>query len=222
MKRIKLLVSVRSVDEAVAVAKVGVDCIDIKEPRNGALAPLGKQATDVILAALGPEPRCALSFAMGEWVNSQRLGYSWGTGYEKWGLSGCAGTDWRKRFDAFTAIPGAGDRIIPVSYADWETCGAPPPEEIRDVAIKPAVFLIDTFQKDGRSLLDILGFKQLAKQRDKVGTLALAGSIKRHEIETLKSIEPDWIAVRGLVCEDGDRTKPIDPERIQRLKDMLN
>ena len=49
--------------------------------------------------------------------------------------------------------------------------------------------------------------------RDAGVTIALAGSLGRSLIRTLKPTAPDWFAVRGAACEGLHRTAAVDAEQ---------
>ena len=67
----KLLVSVRSLSEALAAFEGGVDLIDVKEPQQG---PLGKASDHIIDEIAGQfHKRCPVSAAMGELIASPKL-----------------------------------------------------------------------------------------------------------------------------------------------------
>jgi (5-formylfuran-3-yl)methyl phosphate synthase len=86
-------------------------------------------------------------------------------------------------------------------------------------------FLLDTWRKDGKTLLDHLSpaeIDSLLRQAHAGGiAIALAGSLGWPEIETLLPLAPDYFAVRGAVCREGSRQKGIDRERVRGLSALL-
>jgi uncharacterized protein (UPF0264 family) len=114
-----------------------------------------------------------------------------------------------------------------VAYADWQRADAPPPQEVCDFAHTRhwGAFLIDTWGKDGTTLLDWLSPDQLAGLRERCRAaglpIALAGSLGPEQLRLLRPLRPDWFAVRGAACRHGRRTSPIDAGRVRRLVDLL-
>jgi uncharacterized protein (UPF0264 family) len=114
-----------------------------------------------------------------------------------------------------------------VAYADWSRAGSPPPEVIcvQAARLPLAVLLVDTFQKDGRTLLDWLTLAQLAQLCRHCHChglkIALAGSLARDEIVALRGLRPDWFAVRGAACRGGSREGQVDKECVADLKELM-
>jgi uncharacterized protein (UPF0264 family) len=86
--------------------------------------------------------------------------------------------------------------------------------------------LLDTWCKDGRTLLDWLPKGLIFKLREACQgagiRLALAGSLGVSEIASLMPLAPEWFAVRGAVCHEGRREAGIDVTAVRRLLDLLN
>jgi uncharacterized protein (UPF0264 family) len=87
------------------------------------------------------------------------------------------------------------------------------------------VFLLDTWEKNGQTLLDWLSpaaIDRLCQRCRKAGVrVALAGSLGPREIRRLREVEPDWFAVRGAVCRQNRRTSAIDANRVRALVELL-
>jgi uncharacterized protein (UPF0264 family) len=154
----QLLVSVRSPREAAAALEGGAAVIDVKEPSRGSLG----RAQDATIAAVvrlvaGRRPVTA---AMGE-LAEDCLFPGPGLAYVKWGLAGYGrrGT-WREELTRAIARTGANSpcRAVAVAYADWVRADAPSPEEVCAFACAHpcGAFLLDTWRKDGSSLLNWL------------------------------------------------------------------
>jgi uncharacterized protein (UPF0264 family) len=114
-----------------------------------------------------------------------------------------------------------------VAYADWQRAAAPSPQQVCAFACRQrwSVFLIDTWLKDGTTLLDWLPLAELQRlcrscRQDGV-RVALAGSLGLSEVEALRPLQPDWFAVRGAVCRNGRRTESIDPDAVRRLSECV-
>jgi (5-formylfuran-3-yl)methyl phosphate synthase len=220
----KLLVSVRSAWEAKTALAGGADLIDVKEPARGSLGRADHQVIDVIVRSL--DGRAPVSAAMGELKDN--LGkdvVNFSVDYLKFGLAGCRHLPWREQLlqlrESHTAT------VVVASYADSDRAEAPSLDEAANFAMDHhfAVLLIDTFVKDGRSLFDWVSEQRLddlVEALHRVGIeLALAGSLTIEHWPKIQRINPDWLAVRGAVCRQGDRTGEIAEERVKSFKRLL-
>jgi uncharacterized protein (UPF0264 family) len=226
----RLLVSVRSGEEALAALEGGAALIDVKEPSRG---PLGwarnREVMEVVRVVAG---RCPVSAARGELFEGAPLPRCLSElAYLKWGLrgAGCSRRDWRAalgRRVQYLRARGAC-RVVAAAYADWRLALAPPPDEVLDFAIEcgAGAFLIDTCKKGGATLLDWLDLTALARLRQRCRDagmrIALAGSLGLEQIALLKPLAPDWFAVRGAACVEGDRKAGIDPARVRELAALV-
>jgi (5-formylfuran-3-yl)methyl phosphate synthase len=222
-----LLVSVRDASEARAALAGGADVIDIKEPAQG---PLGcaRVATICEISQSLQSFRAAggqLTAALGELNEltepSDIAGIAASVDAVKVGLSRCAATDWPVRWGRLQAelsIP-----LIAVAYADWESCGAPLPQDVLALAIEtgsPGV-LFDTYHKDGRTLLDCLSpdvlRRFIAELHRAQRFAALAGSLDVAALEAVSELNADVIAVRSAVCREG-RNGTVDAELVASFR----
>jgi uncharacterized protein (UPF0264 family) len=220
-----LLVSVRSVAEAKSALAGGAALIDVKEPSNG---PLGRAPDSVIGAIVRlVGHRSAISAAMGELRQREPRFGGQGLSYIKWGLSGY-GCRMQWQDELIAAAEGLRQsspltRAVAVAYADWRAARAPRPADVCDFACEhqwPA-FMLDTWDKDGRTLLDHCQTAEIArfcsKCRDAGVQIALAGSLGAPLMRSLAPANPDWFAVRTAVCKGGRRDGPVEIQRIRRL-----
>lgn len=225
-----LLISVRDAAEARAALAGGADVIDVKEPSRG---PLGR-ADDVVVAAVRDAvPRAVLlTAALGELREFQGKTPRH-CDLVKCGPAGFGDVgEWREHWLRFRDDVGT-DRAVIVAYADWRCAAAVPFDDILNFACEQPTptMLIDTGCKErsvgGRraSLLDWLPVDWLAAAANRIhaagGRIALAGSLRDGDIEALVPLRPDWIAVRGAACVDGDRDASIDAARVAAIKTML-
>ncbi len=224
----KLLVSVRSGDEARLAQVGGASIIDVKEPAQG---PLGRAAfsvwRDVRAAVKAGVP---LSVALGElteWLGPLSPvppeGAWQGISFRKLGLAGVR-FDWRQAWEDLQARlnEASGPPWIAVIYSDWQTALSPCPEEILAVALESASVagvLVDTWNKGHRLPLNPDDYRWLnAFSRDRRGKLlVIAGSLGFDSIPHLEPFAPDIVAVRGAACVGGNRHAGIDPLRVARL-----
>ena len=224
----QLLVSVRSAQEAEAALRGGAALIDVKEPKHGSL---GRAGDDVIAAVVRTVAgRGPVSAALGELADSPDMPVEPSLGYVKWGLA-AAREDWRSQLGGALrrlAEHRQSCRAVPVAYADWRRAGAPTPEDVCSFALSHPVgaFLLDTFDKDGSTLLDWLPLDEIARLYERCRAfrvpIALAGSLGAREIGQLLPLRPDWFAVRGAVCQGQRRTATIDEGKVRGLVALLD
>jgi uncharacterized protein (UPF0264 family) len=227
MAQPNLLVSVRDAAEAVTALAGGADLIDIKEPSRGSLGRADTATIAAVARVVGG--RAPISAALGEIRDHPPDGgdsLPAGIRYAKWGLSGLNSRAWRGRLlEARSAIP-QGD-LVAVAYADSGRAMAPSPEEVAAFVAdsKWPILLVDTFQKDGTTLLDWMAVERvtalIAACRTAGVQIALAGSLSAEMIRQLGHLRPDWFAVRGAAC-DGGREGVISEARVRQLADLVH
>ncbi len=221
----QLLVSVRSAKEAAAALRGGAGLIDVKEPAHGSLGRASDEViADVVRVVAGRRP---ISAALGELSEAKnRSGVLTPPAqYVKWGLSGCSNSWQRLLHEAMERQPSC--RAVAVAYADWRRADAPRPEEVCSFAVEhtAGAFLIDTWSKDGSTLLDWLSLQEIEHMQERCRTsgvsVALAGSLGPAEIRTVLPLCPDWIAVRGAVCQERKRGAAVEEGRVRRLAALI-
>jgi uncharacterized protein (UPF0264 family) len=231
--RPELLVSVRSVQEARSALEGGAALIDVKEPSRGSL---GRADADMIRAIVdvvaGQRP---VSAALGEWADGAEIILDRHLSYVKWGLAGCRRRpDWRRHFEEALQRPHK-PKLVLAAYADWECAQAPPVEEVFALAAAHpgSVMLLDTHCKEANTGIakprpTLLDWLPLAWIEDLVGRchdagvrIALAGSLGIPEIRALLSARPDWIAVRGAACTEGDRQATVQVDKVRQIVELL-
>ena len=227
-KNTGLLVSIRNAEEArIAVATNCVSIIDLKEPTDGSLGCVSISTAMEVLNEL--PANVVKSIALGE-VIDWPIWPDAGTGsardvlarfdYAKVGLSGLADDPvWKTRWkDCLSKIPDGVERVA-VAYADSDLARSPSVELVvesaRDVGC--SVLLIDTYDKSSGGLLDWIEIDTLSAivggAQKKGLKVVLAGSLGIAEIKVVQSADPDYVAVRGAVCNDA-RTSTIVAEKI--------
>jgi uncharacterized protein (UPF0264 family) len=236
----QLLVSVRNADEAMAAASAGADIVDVKEPANGSLGRATNDAIASIAHGLqsmaSPPP---FSIALGELAEWRDVGMENESiratlkaarpTYLKMGLAGTSTSrkNWRVKLDAIRQRFVGQHKWVAVAYADFERAVSPSPLDVCRHAIdtNAAVLLIDTFRKDGTNLRSWLSHEQLIQLRTHTAThgiqLALAGKVTEQDLPVLRVIGPEIIAVRGAVCDHGDRIAAISEARVREFKTAL-
>lgn len=215
----RLLVSVRSADEADAALAGGAALIDVKDPARGSLGRAEDSVIrEVIRRVAGRRP---VSAALGELVDAH-VAPPVGIRYAKWGVAAAAGIDWRDAFIRAQGLLPGGCRPVAVAYADWHAAAAPPPDEVCEFACaqRCGAFLVDTSAKP-KLLTDHVSIEELQSWvswcRSAGVRVALAGSLGLPEIELLRALKPDWFAVRGAACRGAQRGASIDAVRVAGL-----
>jgi uncharacterized protein (UPF0264 family) len=228
MSKTQLLVSVRNAEEARDALEGGAGIIDVKEPGRGSLGAADPKCWQAVVQAVAG--RVPVSVALGELSELQPElidDLPSTVAYAKVGLAGRRHrSNW---FSNWCKVVQRLQRVAPVAvvYADWRTCGSPPPREIVAAArdLHCPALLCDTFDKQAGNLFDYLDDRSIQSLGDSVRGLgmmfALAGSVDARHLDALMRFEPDYVAVRGAVC-DGDRLGAIRREKVRRLVQRLS
>jgi uncharacterized protein (UPF0264 family) len=225
------------VEEALEAIEGGADIIDVKNPKEGSLgANFPWVIQDIrkitpkemhVSATLGdiPYKPGTVSLAAAGAVVS-------GADYIKVGLYGTRNYDEAlevmenvvksvRTFDNNALIVASG-------YADAHRIGAVDPMEIPRVAADAGADLamLDTAIKDGKTLFDFMDKDKLQEFNNMIHDYglksALAGSIKKDQLQLLYEIGCDVVGIRGAACSGGDRnTGSIDRDAVLGLKNMI-
>lgn len=219
----RLLVSVRDVDEARLAAAAGVDIVDVKEPSDGTLAPASPAALAAIAAALPAV--VPLGVALGEPADRAALSALL--------LARAATLGGRHVYVKFVP-PANGARVcvslvrallpdasvVVAGYAD--ACGTPAARRafLREACAAGADgALLDTRSKS-RGLLHVVPEAELGElieeSRARGAFLALAGSLDAPALARLAVLGADVAGVRGAACEGG-RAGPLSAARVAAL-----
>jgi (5-formylfuran-3-yl)methyl phosphate synthase len=233
----RLLVSVRAEDEVAAALLGGADIIDAKEPARGSLGPVSPEVLQAIAARV-PEP-VPLSVALGDFteptavrlaVAGPKLPARRAPTYLKLGFAGepseAAVTSLVAAAMDAAAATAVRPIVVPVAYADHENAGSPAPEAVLRAAVAAGAgaFLMDTYTKDGRRLLEWIALERLrrlsADGRSAGMLVAIAGSLDLAALDDIAGIA-DVIGVRGAACRGG-RVGPVEAALVRRLRDGLH
>lgn len=222
---IRLLVSVRNVDEALLAASGGADFIDLKEPGQGALGGLPLAMIGAIVTALrAGHPGLAISATIGDVpmrdlaeIQSRVLAVaSCGVDFVKVGIQRGPGAT---ALLAWLAACGHG--VVPVFIADSGIDGALWQQAL---ALPLAGVMIDTADKLAGSLFEVMSSADLAAllaQARAAGRLCgLAGALRLPHLARLHALAPDFAGFRSAVC-DGDRSGALSPQRLTALVQVL-
>jgi uncharacterized protein (UPF0264 family) len=216
----RLLISVRSAEEAAAAIRGGADIIDAKEPERGSLGPVGPEALRSIAAEV-PE-NFELSVAMGDYSSAAQVINAIAALpissrprplYLKLGFAGTeSGAQIFEMLATARVIAQkhpAAPRIIAVAYADAGLAGtAEPATVIRAAGLAGSDgVLLDTREKGGANLLDWISPVALEQliglAREHRLLSAAAGSLQREDLELVAEGRPDIVGFRSAACRGG-------------------
>lgn len=219
----QILVSIRSLSEALSLPLDQIGIVDIKEPTRGSLGSADLSTILGIHAAL--KEKTTISVALGELRQEEFFALEQlpEVAYAKYGLSQLAGENWQLIWERRVCRLPSGTTPVAVIYADWKSSGSPSPEstleQLRDLPC--GGFLIDTFDKTQGGLFDHLSSVEINEiavaVRERGAKFVLAGGIHTAEqLELAMELEPDWIGVRGAICV-GERTETIGRAQVEKF-----
>jgi (5-formylfuran-3-yl)methyl phosphate synthase len=208
--------------------------IDIKEPARGSLGAVDSATLTAIVNAVAG--RAIVTAAMGELndlvtPDATRTAPFIPTGISlfKLGLAGCNRmTDWQSRWqDVVGTIRPKDEKAPPqpvaVMYADWQSAGAPAPDDVLSAAVacRCLALLIDTWNKSAGGLFVHLPVDSVRAILDRAQSqnliTVLAGSLTGESFDEAVRLSPDLVAVRTAACDAG-RNGKISSSRVRDLK----
>lgn len=231
-----VLVSPKNLTEALEAIEGGADIIDVKNPAEGSLganfpwvisevAKIAKKHGKAVSATTGDmpyKPGTASLAALGAAVA--------GADYVKVGLYGVKNEVEAKEVieGVVKAVKGYDEskKVVIAGYGDYYRINAISPLKLPEITaeLSADVVMVDTAIKDGSSIFDHMSFGELqsfvsmAKENDL--QCALAGNIGWGHLEAIKTLSPDIIGVRTIVCERG-RDSSIKRELVRKLKMLV-
>jgi uncharacterized protein (UPF0264 family) len=218
----RLLVSVRTAEEARRALAGGAAIIDVKEPANGPLGRASFDTWDEVRRALpaGLEMSVALG-ELTEWLGDDPPavppGALTGIRYLKVGMAG-VGPSWEEEWFALSErLEARRIRWIAVAYTDWKAAGAPSPTTLLNAGFPFRGVLFDTWDKSRPAVWTPELLDAAEAFRDRGATVAVAGGLTVDRLDEIAPIRPDIVAVRGAACEDGDRDRVVDAARVAGL-----
>ena len=217
----QLLVSVRSVDEALLVATGGADFIDLKEPGQGALGGLPQATLRTIVQALRGQG-CALpiSATIGDVAMHEQdeilarveaVGEC-GVDIVKVGIERSPAAA-----AVLRALAAGGRPLVPVFIADQGL-------DERAVALALTLgfeaVMLDTADKRAGSLFDALPAQAIARfvatAREAGVKVGIAGALRRRHAPAIVALAPDFAGFRSAVCV-GERSGALDAQALRDL-----
>lgn len=221
-RSVRLLASVTSEAEARLASRGGADIIDCKNPAAGALGALAHADVARIRAAV--PRRVPVSATIGDLaaepapvLAAARAMAATGCDIVKVGLF--PGGDAHATVQHLGRHIVAATRLVAVLMADVPI----------DLSLIPALgeagftgVMLDTGQKDGRTLLDHCDGETLAAfigAAHEAGLFAgLAGSLRLQQIPDLLSYEPDVLGFRGALCRGSNRIDTLDTAALAAVR----
>ena len=221
----RLLISVRSVDEALLAAGAGADFIDLKEPGLGALGGLplatiadivaalrGQRVTLPVSATIGDLPMQALSEIQ---ARVDAVG-ACGVDYVKVGISRDPGAS-----AVLDGLAHCSAAVVPVFIADR---GLDQGLIARAAAQGFPALMVDTADKRSGSLFDVASVAALrrfvAGARAAGALVGLAGALQRSHAMALADLAPDFAGFRSAVCVGG-RSHALDAPSLRDLVEAM-
>lgn len=215
----KLLVSVRDVDEALNALRGGAHIIDVKNPEEGSLgahhpkvirsvcrAVSGRAEVSATLGDLPNLPGTASLAALGAAVS--------GACYVKAGLLGVKTPGEAEALLRLvcSAVEEYDVKVIAAGYADYSGLGCVNPLQLPRAAYNAgaAGVMIDIKEKNPpRKLFEYFTDAELRRFAEEAHSLnlivALAGSLDRDDVSRVHSLGADIMGVRRGACRGGDR-----------------
>ena len=232
-RKIKLLVSIRSIEEIKAIEDIDIDIVDIKDPENGPLGMLDLTEVEKIVQALVSSTyrgKISTTFELNKqtistsginkMVDLSRLRID----YIKVGTA--VDIDTRKTLTEFNQRflklknPVKKNNLILVLTID-EKYSVKNITNIFEIDLTNFCgIMVDTFNKNRGSIFEIIRIedleeiKNLALENEK--DFGIAGSLQISHKNLIKKIEPNWAGYRGSLCLK-KRTCPLSREKVERL-----
>ena len=219
----RMLASVADAAEAEVVLGLGVDVVDLKDPRRGALGAVSPDLAREAIAAVAR--RCETSAALGD------------PPYEEDALLGAAralakmGVDYVKLAVDAPTLHRLGDSLsglardvglIAMMFAD-ENPDFALLTKLSALGFKGA--MLDTRDKTrGRLMthLEVVQLNQFCSQCRALHLISgLAGSLEAPDVPRLLLVRPDVLGFRGALCHARDRRGAIDPHAVALIRDLI-
>lgn len=227
---LRMLVSVRTVEEAWIAAEGGADFIDLKEPRQGALGGLPEGTLrDIVQSLRGGGSSLPISATIGDlplddlpavMARVQAVA-ACGVDIVKVGIPRTP--DAAPARATLDAMADSGHAIVPVFIAD---------QGLDDTVVQHAARLgdrlagvmVDTQDKRAGSLFDAMPAAALQRFvqtiRGAGQLVGLAGALRLQHLPAVAALAPDFAGFRSAVCA-GDRGGALDHACLRALRQAL-
>jgi dihydroneopterin aldolase len=220
-----MLASVANVHEARCLLPVGVDILDIKDPRKGALGAVSvRSVTEIVNAVSG---RILTSATIGDLpmqpdLIDKGLTEMWTTGVDIVKVGIFATEITTPVLDVLCKHAQSEAKIVLVFFADLK----PVLNEFSHLADAGMYgVMLDTADKTGRSLRSIMqedalrSFVHTAKAQGLM--TGLAGSLQVSDIQPLLGLKPDYLGFRGALCSQGQRQMAINVHAARNVRELI-
>jgi uncharacterized protein (UPF0264 family) len=223
---IRLLTSVRDLDEAREAAAAGADFIDLKEPRAGALGALPAGRIQSIALALAAEhPGVPVSATIGDLPAGAHAALE-----ARAALVGQCGVDYVKA--GVAPGPHACETLRIMSELPWNMVPVLLADDGIDLRLVEyacslgfRAVMADTARKRQGSLFHCVSLAVLDRMvqtaRGHGVMVGLAGALRLPDVPLLRALGPDFAGFRTAVCA-GARTARLDPLRVRELRAWLS
>ena len=236
-KRIKLLISIRSIEEVKVVNGLNIDIIDLKEPKNGPIGMLDFIDIKKIVLALRDNNFCgkiSTTFELNDGNLSRNdiakledLG-SVGLDYIKVGVS-ADGNTWENLKKFTKSLSKIKNRVLEnklilvLMITDKHSF-----KFVKNISPsmvgKFSGIMIDTLDKENGSVFDIVNFTELSIIKkfafENNIDFGIAGSLDVSHTSLINQLQPNWAGYRGGVCLK-ERSGPLSRVRLENLIDSF-
>ena len=236
-KRIKLLISIRSIEEVKVVNGLNIDIIDLKEPKNGPIGMLDFIDIKKIVLALRDNNFCGKisttfelndgNLSRNDIAKIENLG-SVGLDYIKVGVS-ADGNTWanlKKFTESLSKIKNRvleNKLILVLMITDKHSF-----KFVKNISPsmvgKFSGIMIDTLDKENGSVFDIVNLTELSIIKkfalENNIDFGIAGSLDVSHTSLINQLQPNWAGYRGGVCLK-KRSGPLSRVRLENLIDSF-
>ena len=236
-KRIKLLISIRSIEEVKVVNGLNIDIIDLKEPKNGPIGMLDFIDIKKIVLALRGNNFCGKisttfelndgNLSRNDIAKIENLG-SVGLDYIKVGVS-ADGNTWENLKKFTKSLSKIKNRVLEnklilvLMITDKHSF-----KFVKNISPsmvgKFSGIMIDTLDKENGSVFDIVNFTELSIIKkfalENNIDFGIAGSLDVSHTSLINQLQPNWAGYRGGVCLK-KRSGPLSRVRLENLIDSF-
>ena len=218
-----MLASVRNLEEANLACREGVDIVDLKEPRDGALGAVPLDTMHLIVDELWE--KCRISATIGDLPASpcaieDQVMKTAETGVDFVKVGMFSQRHIEDCLPALASCSHIGIAVIAVLFADTEFDMDQVIRSVKDASLKG--IMLDTAGKGSGSLLqhqNIFTLEYFVNRSRQSGLLTgLAGSLTIGDIPTLIRVAPDYIGFRTALCSDRERIGCVDEKALREVR----
>ena len=220
----RMLASVTGTEEAEIALSGGVDIVDLKDPKAGALGAVttetirrtiasiaGRAPVSAVCGDLPMEPetiRAKAEEIAATGVDYVKIGF-----FPSENIAACV---------AALEPLAARTKLIAVLFADLS-----PDFGLLEVFGKHRFHgaMVDTAQKASGRLLDHLPPQRIPEFVDRAKALGLlvglSGSLEAPDVPRLLAFAPDFLGFRGALCGDAGRVGAISPQAVAEIRELI-